>query len=197
MDSSELNDPSERYAVSQFDNVRIVSTDETDSRGYAGRSGVCYGFTTPSVTNVDVVGGNEDDFAFNVHFEEEDVEDAWFAPDLVELVDHGAGTTISIGDKSFVRRADGEWDETHDRKARRPARSLSPNAVHLSAYPSAASRRSRSTATARGERRGRARRRSSVAERIRRPVVSGPNVRRRTGPVGVGSLIGRRPPRRG
>jgi hypothetical protein len=103
-------DPSADYAISQFDNVRVAITDETTYRGYAGRAGVCYGFTTPSVTNVPVVGGVENDVAFIVHFEEEGLEEAWFAPDLLELVDHGAGTAISIGEKSFLRREDGEWE---------------------------------------------------------------------------------------
>lgn len=103
-------DPSAEYPISQFDTVRVVTTDEMVAHGYVGRTGVCYGFTTPSVTNVEVVGDSDTDFAFNVHFEEEGVEDAWFSPDLLVFVDHGAGTTITVGDKSFVRRADGEWD---------------------------------------------------------------------------------------
>jgi hypothetical protein len=73
---------------------------------------VCYGFTTPSITKVDVVGSTEDDIAFNVHFGDESVEDAWFVPELLEFVDHGAGQTASVGDQTSVRRADGEWEET-------------------------------------------------------------------------------------
>lgn len=64
------------------------------------------------MTNVHVIGGLESDIAFNVHFEEHDLEDAWFAPDLLEFVDHSAETVISIGDATFVRREDGEWDES-------------------------------------------------------------------------------------
>src|SRR5580704_7656899 len=43
------------------------------------------------------VGGpeKENDFAVNVHFPDRD-ESLWFAPDLVEVIDHGAGTEITL-----------------------------------------------------------------------------------------------------
>ena len=104
-------DPSAQYGIQQFDSVRVLSSSETESLGYARKTGTCYGFTTPSMTGVDVIGDAGADLAFNVHFEDDEVEDAWFAPDLLQLVDHGPGTTISIGDKTFVRTADGEWIE--------------------------------------------------------------------------------------
>jgi hypothetical protein len=98
--------------VSVFDNVRIIGTPETERFGYASRLGVCHGFTTPSVTGVEVVGRTEDDFAIAVHFEDLDTE-IWFSADLVELVDHGPGATMSVGDSySAVRLADGTWNET-------------------------------------------------------------------------------------
>lgn len=96
--------------VDQFDHVRITSTPETERLGYAGRIGVCYGFTTPSVTGVEVVGGAIEDFAFAVDFEVDGT--VWFAADLVEFVDHNPGVTMTIGDKSFVRAEDGTWHET-------------------------------------------------------------------------------------
>ena len=95
--------------VTQFDNVRIRATPETESLGYAGRSGVCFGFTTPSVTGVTVIGDTDEDYALNVNFGGEDREGAWFAADLVEFVDHAPGTEISIGRKALIRRADGTW----------------------------------------------------------------------------------------
>jgi hypothetical protein len=104
--SPNLVDPSARYGIQQFDNVRIVRTPETESLGFAGETGSCHGFTTPSITGVEVVGGDESDLAFNVHFGE---NDAWFAPELVEFVDHAPGSTISIGDRTFVRTKDGAW----------------------------------------------------------------------------------------
>jgi hypothetical protein len=94
------------------DNVRIRDIQLTQDLGLAGLRGVVYGSTTPSVTGVTVIGGPDKDYAVNVHFAERN-EDLWFAPDLVEVLDHGAGTEITIDgvDKKWVRRADGEWDE--------------------------------------------------------------------------------------
>jgi hypothetical protein len=69
--------------VSFGDNVRILESDSTIASGHADRIGVCYGMTTPSVTEVEVVGDAGDDVALNVHFDDEAVEDAWFAPELV------------------------------------------------------------------------------------------------------------------
>jgi hypothetical protein len=100
--------------VSFGDHVRIVSNPETQRKGYAGRAGQRWGFTTPSVTNVDVVGGTEPDRAFNVHFEEDDIVDAWFVPDLVELIDLAPGTDVRIGDTHLVRDAQGEWQRVED-----------------------------------------------------------------------------------
>ena len=98
--------------VTPFDNVRIVQTPDTERLGYAGKLGVCRGFTTPSVTGVEVVGEADDDFALAVRFDDLDSE-VWFSVDLVDLVDHAPGTTISVGDSySAVRRADGSWKET-------------------------------------------------------------------------------------
>jgi hypothetical protein len=96
-------------AVSMFDNVRIVSNEWTSRIGYADREGVCFGTTTPSVTGVEVIGSSEEDVALNVHFEDPTLLDAWFSPDLVVLVDHGAGTHIRVGAVSLVRDANGGW----------------------------------------------------------------------------------------
>jgi|SRR5512132_1925951 hypothetical protein len=100
--------------ISFGDSVRIRVTPFTESLGYAGRTGTCYGFTTPSVTDVEVVGGLAADFAFRVEFEEEDVEDAWFTPELVEYLNHAAGTTASIGGHHFIRTEDGQWVPVED-----------------------------------------------------------------------------------
>ena len=48
------------------DRVRIKETPETRASGVAGLEGDVYGFTTPSVTAIEVVGGSPDDFAINV-----------------------------------------------------------------------------------------------------------------------------------
>lgn len=90
------------------DEVRIVSTPVTNARGYAGRIGVCWGFTTPSYSGVDVVGEAQSDRALNVRFDDVN-EAAWFAYELVEFVSYAEGTVMRIGDKTFRRNADGSW----------------------------------------------------------------------------------------
>ena len=81
-------------------------------RGLAGRTGPVHGDTTPSVTHVDVIGDAKDDYAINVFFEDRK-ETFWFAPELLELMDHGAGTEITLKGvpKKWVRSASGEWEE--------------------------------------------------------------------------------------
>jgi hypothetical protein len=94
--------------ISFGDNVRIASTSETIARGFAGQTGSVYGMTTPSATGVEVIGRLTEDYAINVHFDDRG-ESHWFTPDLVEFIDHGAGTELSIGDSHYVRSTDGEW----------------------------------------------------------------------------------------
>ena len=99
------------------DNVRVRATPDTESRGLAGLVGQVYGFTTPSVTAVSVIGQLVDDYALNVHFDGRK-ETFWFIPELLELIDHGAGTEIRVGGvpKSWVRSETGEWIEKPDKK---------------------------------------------------------------------------------
>jgi hypothetical protein len=91
------------------DHVRIVDAEPTRRSGYANMVGVCYGLTTPSVTHVEVVGDDTSDVALNVHFEHDGVSDAWFAPDLVVLVEHAVGSRATVGTHSFVKGDNGEW----------------------------------------------------------------------------------------
>ena len=94
------------------DHVRIRSNHDTERLGLAGREGTVYGFTTPSLTLVDVIGSRAEDFALNVHFDELD-EAYWFADDLVEFIDHGAGSVMSLDgvDFEWVRLPNGDWEE--------------------------------------------------------------------------------------
>ncbi|HZO47975.1 MAG TPA: hypothetical protein VFB68_18910 [Xanthobacteraceae bacterium] len=103
------------------DTVCIVDTPLTRARGFAGLHGVVYGFTTPSATGVAVIGNATEDAALNVHFESRN-EAFWFAPELVQFVDHGAGSTVTVDgvDKKLVRRADGGWDEISTTPTKRP-----------------------------------------------------------------------------
>ena len=104
------------------DNVSIVDAPPTRQSGHATLVGVCYGMTTPSVTGVEVLGDAFDDVAVNVHFENDAVLDAWFAPELVTLVDHAVGSRATVGDRAFVKTADGEWVPTRSNGGQRPAR---------------------------------------------------------------------------
>ncbi len=94
------------------DRVRIKASDETERLGFADRKGLVYGWTTPSVTGVSVIGSSADDYAINVHLEELG-ESIWFSEELVEMIDHGAGTVISLDgqETEWVRLANGDWEE--------------------------------------------------------------------------------------
>jgi hypothetical protein len=91
------------------DTVRIRNTVETERLGLAGRTGLVYGSTTPSVTSVQVIGSVANDCAA-VKLEVQS-DPLWFDPDLVEFIDHAPDTTIRIGNRSLTRSAGGEWIE--------------------------------------------------------------------------------------
>jgi hypothetical protein len=92
------------------DRVRIKVREETERHGLAGREGQVYGWTTPSMTGVPVIGSPHGDHAVNVHFDDSD-EDHWFSADLLELLDRGAGTVARLdgSDVEWVRLPNGEW----------------------------------------------------------------------------------------
>jgi hypothetical protein len=96
------------------DNVRVCATPVTEALGVAGRIGIVYGATTPSVTGVSVVGESCDDSAVSVRIEGQD-EQFWFAPDLLEFVNHAAGTMVKIGTRQYMRTEEGEWEEVKPR----------------------------------------------------------------------------------
>ncbi|MBD8737776.1 hypothetical protein [Sphingomonas sp. CFBP 13706] len=94
------------------DRVRIRSSADTERLGLAGREGEVYGLTTPSQIGVSVIGSTVNDYAINVHFEEVD-EAFWFSEELVELIDKGAGTVISLDEHNaeWGRLPNGHWEE--------------------------------------------------------------------------------------
>lgn len=96
--------------LDMFDNVRVRRTPLTEERGVADCVGQIYGDTTPSVTRVSVIGGDADDRAFNVVIPGRPAN-LWFAPTLLEFVDHAPGTEMRFGDNRLVRLATGEWVE--------------------------------------------------------------------------------------
>ena len=108
-------------SISFGDNVRVVETPLTTGLGFAGRVGQVYGETTPSVTDVEVVGDASDDYAIAVQFDGKS-DSIWFAPQLLEFVDHAAGTEIVIGSKRLVRDSSGEWIEDAPKQANASAK---------------------------------------------------------------------------
>jgi len=97
--------------ISMFDNVRVRHSTITDDRGLSGKQGQVYGETTPSSTGVEVIGELIDDYAINVSIEGHK-DDLWFAPELLEFVDHAQGTEVVVGKIKAVRSSDGSWTET-------------------------------------------------------------------------------------
>ena len=94
------------------DNVRIRDTPATRERSLAGLTGQVFGLTTPSITSVEVIGTLSSDIALNVHFDELK-SSSWFAPELVELIDHAPGSEIRLDGvaKKWTRQSDGTWLE--------------------------------------------------------------------------------------
>lgn len=103
-----------------FDRVLVRDTPETAEIGIAGMEGDVYGFTTPSVTGVEVIGGAPEDFALNVSFKDSKGE-FWLRPDLVQLLNHNEGTELRVGGAAFVRESDGSWLQTEGSSGSRPS----------------------------------------------------------------------------
>jgi hypothetical protein len=90
--------------------VRIRSSPETVAKGLVGKIGKVYGETTPSMMEFEVVGTPNKDYAINVYFEELK-ESIWFAEELLEKLDDGVGTVISLDgiDLKWTKGDNGEW----------------------------------------------------------------------------------------
>lgn len=116
----QTNFPSDSPAFG--DKVRIRHSPETESKGLAGLVGNVYGQSTPSVTGVEVIGELTSDYAINVFFKDRD-ESFWFAPALVEFVDHAPGMEVTLDGvpKKWVRTETGDWrEESTDTKPSKP-----------------------------------------------------------------------------
>jgi hypothetical protein len=92
------------------DRVRIRLTDATEVLGIAGQTGTVFGRTTPSVTGVEVIGKSSEDLAISVALDGQTTQ-LWFAEELLEFVDHAAGTTVEIAERKLIRDERGEWRE--------------------------------------------------------------------------------------
>ena len=99
-------------AIAFGDTVRIRTTEATVNAGMADLVGTVYGETTPSATGVEVIGALETDHAISVYFADRGAP-AWFDPRLLEFVDHGEGTQVTLDGvaKKWVRSSDGKWLE--------------------------------------------------------------------------------------
>ena len=93
------------------DLVRVRTTPVTEAAGVAGRVGTIHGWTTPSLGYADhVIGDPIDDVALAVHLGGKDPA-VWLTPDLVEFVSYQAGQTMGVAGHTYVRKADGDWEE--------------------------------------------------------------------------------------
>lgn len=92
--------------------VKIKQSPETIEKGFAEKTGEVYGHTTPTVTGVEVIGKTEKDFALNVYFEDLK-ESFWFDESLIEQLDNGAGTEMTLDgvDKKWTKDSNGNWIE--------------------------------------------------------------------------------------
>ncbi len=105
--------------ISFGDHVRVRVTPCTTENGLAGLVGQVYGETTPSMTGVEVIGEVTSDYAVNVHFDGRGAA-LWFAPDLLEFLDHAPGTEVTLAGvpKRWIRSADGAWTEENNEEKR-------------------------------------------------------------------------------
>lgn len=101
------------------DNVRIRRTPETERLGIADTIGNVYGETTPSESHVEVIGELRSDYALNVYFDSLQ-KSYWFAPGMLEFVDHAPGTEVHVHGSPFksVRQRDGTWKDVPIEPAR-------------------------------------------------------------------------------
>jgi hypothetical protein len=109
----------------------VLTTQQTTEHGVAGKTGTAYGETTPSVTSVQVIGEIKNDYAINVHFD--DLKTSfWFAPELLEFVDDGAGAEITLDgvNKKRTRNASGGWDEENLSQTKKPGGSFGDQSNH-------------------------------------------------------------------
>ncbi|GAA0876463.1 hypothetical protein GCM10009118_28730 [Wandonia haliotis] len=92
--------------------VRIKRTPETEEKGLANKEGEIYGQTTPSMMNFEIIGTLKEDFAINVHFDDLN-QSFWFTEDLIEQLDNGQGTEITLDGikKKWTKDKNGEWVE--------------------------------------------------------------------------------------
>ena len=98
--------------VKSGDVVRINRNELTEKAGVAGFIGAVNGFSTPSCSDLNVIGDEADKCAVKLHLEVQQ-KDIWINPELLKHVDHAAGTVVHINglSKKMQRNSSGEWIE--------------------------------------------------------------------------------------
>lgn len=96
--------------ISFGDRVRIRSIEGTEILGIAGQMGIVNGRTTPSLSSVEVIGKSTKDVAIAVTLEAQ-TKQLWFAEEVLEFVDHGAGTIVETEGRKLIRDEYGFWRE--------------------------------------------------------------------------------------
>ena len=71
--------------ISFGDTVKVLSTEQTEEAGLAGKTGGILGETSPSSTGVTYFGDAKNDYVVNVEFLDIN-EEYWFTPELLELI---------------------------------------------------------------------------------------------------------------
>jgi hypothetical protein len=113
---------------SKFGNkVKIKHSPQTDEKGLAGKIGEIYGQTTPSIIDIEIIGTPKEDYAVNVYFNDLK-ESFWFDAELLEQIDDGKGTVMTLGSKKWTKGKNGEWIE---------------ESIEINQSPTEANRRSR------------------------------------------------------
>ena len=110
--------------------VRIKRTPETEEKGLANKEGEIYGHTTPSMMDFEIIRTLKEDFAINVHFDDLD-QSFWFTEDLIEQLDNGQGTEITLDgiDKKWTKDKNDEWveEDTSPTKEKEPEQNPTDN----------------------------------------------------------------------
>jgi hypothetical protein len=99
------------------------------------------GESIPSSSGVGpVIGDRGENLALSVFFDDTE-EQEWFAPHLVEFIDHGGAQTMGLdGGPAFARGADGTWREVPEDT---PAGQSFLRALSESIAPASAERKAR------------------------------------------------------
>lgn len=86
------------------DMVRVRGTPATLAADLAGLTGEVRGATAPSVNRAEVIGKLQEDHAIKVHFEERK-EAYWFAPYLLELVQHDVAADTTTDSEKVLKQS--------------------------------------------------------------------------------------------